>query len=167
MSGTMEDPGALLFDSHGDGNRNAPFHIYDKRLHVGRQLQTRSHSLTSVIPPGPPVASAVMITILPVLSISMRAICTPAAVTALTALVTSCCRNVEGARATASYRGFLRGQSEPRASSVNVAAASTAEVVVSLASVIVAIRRMENQHVWLPRERICSKRSCQSGNGGS
>jgi hypothetical protein len=45
-----------------------------------------------------------MITIFPVLSISTRAICTPAAVTALTALVTSCCRNVEGGRAMASYR---------------------------------------------------------------
>src|SRR5262249_896455 len=40
-----------------------------------------------------------MITIFPVLSISTRAICTPAAATALTALVTSCCRNVDGARA--------------------------------------------------------------------
>src|SRR5262249_36800217 len=60
---------------------------------------TRSHSFASVISPGGSVASAVMITILPVLSISIRAICTPAAVTALTALVTSCCRNVEGARA--------------------------------------------------------------------
>ena len=39
-----------------------------------------------------------MMTIFPDLSISIRAICTPAAVTALTALVTSCCRNVEGAR---------------------------------------------------------------------
>jgi hypothetical protein len=35
----------------------------------------------------------------PVLSISTRAIPTPAAVTAFTARVTSCCRNVEGARA--------------------------------------------------------------------
>ena len=51
-----------------------------------------------------------MITIFPVLSISMRAICTPAAVTALTALVTSCCRNVDGARAMHSYRkAFLSG----------------------------------------------------------
>src|SRR5215471_343471 len=41
-----------------------------------------------------------MMTIFPALSISIRAMCTPAAVTALTALVTSCCRNVEGARAT-------------------------------------------------------------------
>ena len=38
------------------------------------------------------------------MSISTRAMCTPAAVTALTALVTSCCRNVDGARAMASYR---------------------------------------------------------------
>src|SRR5262249_46008021 len=45
-----------------------------------------------------------MMTIFPDLSISIRAICTPAALTALTALVTSCCRNVDGARAMASYR---------------------------------------------------------------
>src|SRR6516165_4539105 len=45
----------------------------------------------------------IMITIFPVLSISTRAMCTPAAVTALTALVTSCCRNVEGARAILSH----------------------------------------------------------------
>src|SRR5262245_20160677 len=44
-----------------------------------------------------------MMTILPVLSISTRAICTPAALTALTALVTSCCLKVDGARAMASY----------------------------------------------------------------
>src|SRR5262245_30723618 len=59
----------------------------------------RSHSLASVISPGRSVGSAVIITIFPVLSISIRAICTPAALTALTALVTSCCRNVDGARA--------------------------------------------------------------------
>src|SRR5215472_16376319 len=47
-----------------------------------------------------------MMTIFPDLSISIRAICTPAALTALTALVTSCCRNVDGARAMASYRGM-------------------------------------------------------------
>ena len=41
-------------------------------------------------------SAAVIMTILPSLAISIRAICTPAAVTALTALVTSCCRNVEG-----------------------------------------------------------------------
>src|SRR5262245_47431106 len=40
-----------------------------------------------------------MMTIFPDLSISIRAICTPAAVTALTALVTSCCLNAEGGRA--------------------------------------------------------------------
>src|SRR5262245_16730209 len=60
--------------------------------------QMRSHSFASVVSPGLSVGPAVMITIFPVLSISMRAICTPAAVTALTALVTSCCRNVDGAR---------------------------------------------------------------------
>src|SRR5262245_51673722 len=43
-------------------------------------------------------------TIFPDLSISIRAICTPAAVTALTALVTSCCRNVDGAQAMATPR---------------------------------------------------------------
>src|SRR5262245_23262667 len=37
--------------------------------------------------------------ILPALSISIRAISTPAAVTAFSALVTSCCRNVDDARA--------------------------------------------------------------------
>src|SRR5215475_11233949 len=61
---------------------------------------TRSHSFASLASPRPSGASTVMMAILPVLSISTRAICTPAAVTALTALVTSCCRNVEGARAT-------------------------------------------------------------------
>src|SRR5262249_38038741 len=61
---------------------------------------TRSHSFASLASPRPSGASAVMMAILPVLSISTRAICTPAAVTALTARVTSCCRNVEGARAT-------------------------------------------------------------------
>src|SRR5713101_8262670 len=40
-----------------------------------------------------------MMTILPALSISTRAICTPAAAAARMARVTSCCRNVEGARA--------------------------------------------------------------------
>src|SRR5215831_21420567 len=76
----------------------------DKRLHVGRQLQTRSHSFASIILPSRSVGSAVMITIFPVLSISTRAMCTPAAVTALTALVTSCCRKVEGARAILSHQ---------------------------------------------------------------
>src|ERR1700730_4117519 len=66
---------------------------------------TRSHSFASLASPRPSGASAVMMAILPVLSISTRAICTPAAVTALTALVTSCCRNVEGARAMAATRG--------------------------------------------------------------
>src|SRR5262245_61728641 len=60
---------------------------------------TRSYSFTSVVSPECTVASTAMMTILPALSISTRAICTPAAVTALTALVTSCCRNVHGARA--------------------------------------------------------------------
>src|SRR5262245_33512166 len=75
----------------------------NKRLHVRRQLQTRSHSFASVILPSRSVGSAVMITIFPVLSISTRAMCTPAAVTALTALVTSCCRNVDGARDIVSH----------------------------------------------------------------
>src|SRR5262245_14706194 len=80
----------------------------NKRLHVGRQLQTRSHSFASLILPGWSGASAVMITIFPALSISMRAICTPAAVTALTALVTSCCRNVDGARALLTTRHLMQ-----------------------------------------------------------
>src|SRR5262249_60184222 len=68
----------------------------------------RSHSFPAVISAGWSVASTVMITILPVLSISIRAICTPAAATALTALVTSCCRNVDGARVMDRYgRGNL------------------------------------------------------------
>src|SRR5262245_42537670 len=77
--------------------------VIDERVHVRRQLQARSHSFASLILPGWSGVSAVMITIFPALSISMRAICTPAAATALTALVTSCCRNVDGARAMASY----------------------------------------------------------------
>src|SRR5262249_31656593 len=91
----------------------------DEALHIFWRTahHTRSHSLASVVSPGLSVGSAVMITIFPALSISIRAICTPAAVTALTALVTSCCRNVEGARAMASYRRWssagrrLRGRS--------------------------------------------------------
>src|SRR5262249_31864541 len=72
----------------------------DEAVHVFRQMahHTRSHSFASIVSPDRSVGSAVMITIFPVLSISIRAICTPAALTALTALVTSCCRNVEGAR---------------------------------------------------------------------
>src|SRR5262249_31255776 len=72
----------------------------DKAVHVFGQTahHSRSHSFASVASLG---CSTVMIVILPVLSISTRAICTPAAVTALTALVTSCCRNVDGARAMA------------------------------------------------------------------
>ena len=63
-------------------------------------------------------ASAVTITILPSLAISTRAMSTPAAVTALTALVTSCCRNVEGARAMVATekpacRSMLRARRAP------------------------------------------------------
>src|SRR6516165_3133773 len=75
-----------------------PLHVFRRATH-----RTRSHSLASTISRDRPVVSAAMITILPVLSISTRAICTPAAVTALTALVTSCCRNVEGARGIVSH----------------------------------------------------------------
>src|SRR5262249_21120016 len=76
----------------------------NEAVHEFRQTahHTRSHSFASVVSPDRSVGSAVMITIFPVLSISIRAICTPAALTALTALVTSCCRNVDGARAMAS-----------------------------------------------------------------
>src|SRR5262245_31633765 len=73
--------------------------VIDERVHVRWQLQARSHSFTSLIVAGWSVVSPVIIMILPDFSISTRAICTPAAVTALTALVTSCCRNVDGARA--------------------------------------------------------------------
>jgi hypothetical protein len=48
--------------------------------------------------------STIIKTILPLGSISTRAIPTPAATTALTALVTSACRNVEGARAMGSHQ---------------------------------------------------------------
>src|SRR5215467_15697909 len=75
---------------------NEAVYIFGRTAH-----QMRSHSFASVISPSRSVGSAVMITIFPVLSISTRAICTPAALTALTALVTSCCRNVDGARAMA------------------------------------------------------------------
>src|SRR5215831_2664312 len=54
-----------------------------------------------------------MMTILPALSISTRAICTPAAATALTALVTSCCRNVEGARAMVRKSAYGRSCGAP------------------------------------------------------
>src|SRR5262245_12129477 len=70
-----------------------PLHVFRRAPH-----RTRSHSFASTISLDRSIGSAGMITILPVLSISTRAICTPAAVTALTALVTSCCRNVDGAR---------------------------------------------------------------------
>src|SRR5262245_1672434 len=73
--------------------------VIHERVHVRRQLQARSHSFASLILPGWSGVLAVMITIFPVLSISTRAICTPAAATALTALVTSCCRKADGARA--------------------------------------------------------------------
>src|SRR6516165_1103973 len=90
----------------------------DEAVNVFRQTahHTRSHSFASIILPGWSGVLAVMITILPVLSISIRAICTPAAMTALTALVTSCCRNVEGARAMvrkSAYRSLLRARRAP------------------------------------------------------
>src|ERR1700730_4816467 len=55
----------------------------------------------------------VIIVILPALSTSILAICTPAATAAVMALVTSCCRNVEGARAMAS--AALPGEQVQRA----------------------------------------------------
>src|SRR5215831_11635931 len=63
-----------------------------------------------------------MITIFPALSISIRAICTPAAVTAFTALVTSCCRNVEGARAISPllHQQIERACERPRVRAVAV-----------------------------------------------
>src|SRR5262249_16096627 len=73
---------------------NEAVYVFGRAAH-----QMRSHSFASIVLPSRSVGSAVMITIFPVLSISTRAMCTPAAVTALTALVTSCCRNVAGARA--------------------------------------------------------------------
>src|SRR5262249_29726583 len=77
---------------------NEAVHVFGQTAH-----HTRSHSFASVTLLSLSGSSAIMITIFPDLSISIRAICTPAAVTALTALVTSCCRNVDGARAMASY----------------------------------------------------------------
>src|SRR5262249_17768512 len=102
MSATTEAPEALRFDSHGGGSRNAPFRVY-------RQTPARRAAASNAVPlvrlrhlPWP-TSRIRMITIFPDLSISMRAICTPAAVTALSARVTSCCRNVEGARAILSH----------------------------------------------------------------
>ena len=54
------------------------------------------------------VAGAVIMTILPSLVSSTRTISTPAERTAFTALVTSACRNVDSARAMASYRRYGR-----------------------------------------------------------
>src|SRR5262245_29606517 len=60
--------------------------------------------------------------ILPALSTSTRAIPTPAAATALTALVTSCCRNVEGARhITLLHQQIERACERARARAVAVA----------------------------------------------
>src|SRR5215831_18145136 len=69
-------------------------------VNVGRQFQARSHSLPPLSSPWSSDALTVTV-MLPALLIStrMRSKSTPAATIALTALVTSCCRNVEGARA--------------------------------------------------------------------
>src|SRR5262249_20426342 len=67
----------------------------EKAMNVFRQLQTRSHSFASAFGS---VSAAVTIMILPSLATSIRAISTPAAIAARIARVTSCCRNVEGAR---------------------------------------------------------------------
>src|SRR5262249_29453442 len=70
----------------------------DVAVHVLRQTahHTRSHSFASAFGS---LSAAVTITILPFLSTSIRAISTPAAIAARMARVTSCCRNVDGARA--------------------------------------------------------------------
>src|SRR5262249_22987453 len=81
-------------------------------VNEGRQLQTRSHSFSSRRSGSSSPLLAIM-TILPSLSISTRAICTPAAATALTALVTSCCRNVEGARAMVRKSAYGRSCGAP------------------------------------------------------
>src|SRR6516165_8096687 len=65
-------------------------------MDVTRKLQTRSHSFASAFGS---LSAAVTIMILPSLATSIRAISTPAAIASRMARVTSCCRNVEGARA--------------------------------------------------------------------
>src|SRR5262245_57200062 len=69
---------------------------------VGEVRQTAhhtcSHSFASVASPDCSVASAATTQVLPALPTSTRAICTPAAASALSARVTSWCRNVDGAR---------------------------------------------------------------------
>src|SRR5262245_37637009 len=87
VTGTPEiEPGfAMSIDEPVDEFRQTAHH-------------TRSHSFASVVSPDCSVASAAMMTILPALSISTRAICTPAAATPLTARVTSHCRTMGGRR---------------------------------------------------------------------
>src|SRR4029453_3814114 len=87
----------------GAAKKEPPLSIpTNKALHVllGPAHQMRSHSVPSSAPPFAASVATIM-AILPVRSISILAIFTPAALVALMALVTSCCRNVEGARAIA------------------------------------------------------------------
>src|SRR6476620_294022 len=89
----------------------------DEAVNKARKLQTRSHPLFSTAPPDAWAPAAIM-TILPSLAISIRPISTPAAFAALMARVTSCCRNVDGARAMTAtrkpaYRSMLRARRAP------------------------------------------------------
>src|SRR5215467_8248614 len=78
----------------------------EKAMNVFRQLQTRSHSFASAFGS---VSAAVTIMILPSFATSIRAISTPAAIAARMARVTSCCRNVQGARAMGVNKSAYRG----------------------------------------------------------
>src|SRR5215475_14357314 len=71
----------------------------DEAMNETRELQARSHEFSSPVPIRA-ASAAVIMTILPSLAISTRAISTPAHRTAFTARVMSPCRNVEWARAT-------------------------------------------------------------------
>src|SRR6516162_4541930 len=83
----------------------------EKAMNVFRQLQSRSHSFASAFGS---LSAAVTIMILPSLATSIRAISTPAAIAARMARVTSCCRNVEGARAMGQEVCLCAVTSEPR-----------------------------------------------------
>jgi len=69
----------------------------DEAMNETRELQTRSHVFSSPAPIRAP-SVAVIMTILPSLAISIRAILTPALVVPLMAFVTSCCLKIDGAR---------------------------------------------------------------------
>src|SRR5436305_7684532 len=77
----------------------------DEPMNVPRQLQTRSHALTSVASPEDSCNLAVATSIAPVCGlIFTQTTDRPAATTPLTALVKSRCRKLEGARVTSHQR---------------------------------------------------------------